>query len=494
MKSTETPAQAMTHAAVTDANGRFTIKNVEGGDYQVIARAEGHFKPADDTPGSVWAGKDISVFDGEQVIGVILEMLPGSTISGRVESLDRERVTGAQVEALQASYVNGRMTLQEVKATSTDDLGEYRLFWLPPGDYYIRARFRPTTADRPERYAPVFFPEIPEEEIAPVVTVTAASEASAIDVRVAAEPLGGVTISGRVTDADLADLVVTAVYVVPRDRTVTLATDVSDALKNEASGLADGQFVIREVPPGQYNLFPIVKDDDGNILTARIPVNVEDKNLESLSAELSPTVELRGRVTLDGESANNEVALISLDGLPGILLSQPVKPDPKTGEFVFPRVIPGQYSVRLAAPLDSPDAYVADLRQRDESVFDRGFSVTEDDPEPVELMIRSQGGSVSGTVFDSTLIRPFGRATVALVPDDPHRRNFVLYRTAVALRDSTFSLTGVAPGSYKLFAWPTATPGAWENAAFLRKYEDRGLAVVVEENATTAVRLQVISR
>jgi len=494
MTSTETPAQAMTHAAVTDANGRFTIKNVAGGDYQVIARAEGHFKPGDDMPGSVWTGKDISVFDGEQVIGVILEMIPGSTISGRVETLDGERATGAQIEALQASYVHGRMTLKEVKATSTDDLGEYRLFWLPPGDYYIRARFRTATADRPERYAPVFFPGIPDEEIAPVVTVTAASEASAIDVRVATEPLGGVTISGRVTDADLADRVVTAVYVVPRDRTVTLATDVSDAHKNEASGLADGQFVIREVPPGEYNLFPIVKDDDGNLRTARIPVNVEDKNIEGLSAALSPTVELRGRVTLDGESAPNELALISLDGLPGILLSTPVKPDPKTGAFVFPRVIPGQYSVRLAEPLDSPDAYVADLRQRDESVFDRGFSVTENNPEPVELMIRTQGGSVSGTVFDSTLIRPFGRATIALVPDDPHRRNFVLYRTTVALPNSTFNLTGVAPGSYKLFAWPTATAGAWENAAFLRKYEDRGLAVVVEQNATTAVRLQVISR
>src|SRR5688572_24085619 len=176
MKSTETPAQAMTRSAVTDANGRFTIKNVAGGDYRVIAQAEGHFKPADDTPSSTWVGKDISVFDGEQVSGVILEMIPGATISGRVENLDGERVTGAQVEALQANYVNGRMTLKEVKATSTDDLGEYRLFWLPPGDYYIRARFRTTTADRPERYAPVFFPRIQDEEIAPFVTVTSASE------------------------------------------------------------------------------------------------------------------------------------------------------------------------------------------------------------------------------------------------------------------------------------------------------------------------------
>src|ERR1043165_3566207 len=64
MKSSETPAQAMTHAAVTDANGRLTLKNVAGGDYQVIAQAEGYFKPADDTPSATWVAKDVNVFEG----------------------------------------------------------------------------------------------------------------------------------------------------------------------------------------------------------------------------------------------------------------------------------------------------------------------------------------------------------------------------------------------------------------------------------------------
>ncbi|MNC93753.1 hypothetical protein D3C83_104540 [compost metagenome] len=80
------------------------------------------------------------------------------------------------------------------------------------------------------------------------------------------------------------------------------------------------------------------------------------------------------------------------------------------------------------------------------------------------------------------------------MPDDPHRRNFVLYRTAVSLPDGSFNLTGIAPGSYKLFAWQSVTPGAWGNAAFLRRHEDRGIAVVVEEHASKTVRLQVIAR
>jgi len=511
MKSSETPAQALTHAAVTDANGRFTIKNVAGGDYQVIAESEGYFKPADDTPSATWVALGIRVPEGQQVNGIILEMIPGATISGRVEGSDGQRVTGAPVEAVQANYFNGRMTLKAVKTISTDDLGEYRLFWVPPGDYYVRARYRLASADRSERYASVFFPGISDEELAPSVTVTPASETSAIDVRISTTPVAGVTVSGRVMDAELANRVVTAVYVVPRDRAVTLTTDVSDAYPNEASDSADGRFVIRGVPAGEYNLFPIVQDSDGNLHAARIPVDVTDKTIEDLSAPLSPTVELRGRVTLDGMApdsavSDRDVVLTSLDGLPGILLSGPsqgpakaeaeatARMDTATGEFVFPRVNPGQYTVRLEDTIDTPDAYIADLHQKDKSVFDRGFAVGEVAPEPLELMIRTHGGVVAGTVFDSTLIRPFARATVALVPDDPHRRNFALYRTAVSLPDGTFNMTGIAPGSYKLFAWQTVTSGAWSNAAFIRKFEDRGIPVVVEENANRSVRLQVIAR
>ncbi len=501
MKSDETLDHAMAHAAVTDVNGRFTIRNVAGGDYRVIAEGEGYFKPADDTPSATWVSRDITVLEGQQVSGIILEMIPGAVISGRVESLSGERVTGAPVEALQASYIDGRMTLQEVKTTSTDDLGEYRLFWLPPGDYYIRARYRASSADRSERYAPIFFPGFSDEAMAPAVTVTPASEASAIDVVISTAPAGGVTISGRVTDPELEDRQVTAVYVVPRDRTVTLPSDVSDAFQNEASNRADGVFVIREVPSGTYNLFPLVKDRDGNLRSVRIPVDVEDKNIEGLSSSLYPSVELRGRVTLDGNVASGAVPgggviLTSLDGLPQVLLPDEGKArvDSATGEFVFSHVSPGQYSVRLATAMDSPDVYVADLRQADKSVFDRGVVVGNGNPAPLELMVRTEGGAVAGTVFDSTLIHPFARATVALVPDDPRRRNFALYRTAVSMANGTFNLTGIAPGTYKAFAWQTVISGAWENAAFMRKYEDRGFPVIVEPNSTKTVRLQVIGR
>ena len=505
MKDGETLAEAMSHAAVTDANGRFTLRKVAGGEYRILAQAEGYFKPADDTPSTTIVGQDIYVFEGQQISGLIFELIPGAIISGRVQDLNGERVPLAPVEALQATYVGGRMTLQQMKSTFTDDLGEYRLFWLPAGEYYVRGRYKATSVERPERYPPAFFPGVSDSEIAPLVKITPASESSAIDMRLSEVPVNGVSISGRITGAGLVDPAVAMVFVVPRDRAVTVGTDASDAYKNEAPDRTDGQFLISGVPPGQYNLFPLVEDDDGNFRTVRMPVEVEDKAIEGVSAVLASTVELRGRVTLDGKPWGSDVVLASMDGLPGALLgasnhdaarsealaTAPV--DPVTGEFVFDRVNPGQYSIRLAKPINVPDAYMADVRQKDRSVFDSGISVGEETPEPLELMLRTQGGTVTGTVFDSTLIRTFSRATVALVPDDPRRRNLALYRTAVSQADGTFSFAGVAPGSYRLFAWQAVTPGAWENAAFMRRYEDHGVPVVVDQ-AVTRTGFRLIAR
>ena len=40
-------------------------------------------------------------------------------------------------------------------------------------------------------------------------------------------------------------------------------------------------------------------------------------------------------------------------------------------------------------------------------------------------------------------------------------------------------MTGLAPGTYKVFAWEGAYSSSWLNDAFLARYEDKGLPVEV---------------
>ena len=45
----------------------------------------------------------------------------------------------ADALVLKATYTEGQLALTPVLSVRTDDLGEYHLFWLPPGRYYILA-------------------------------------------------------------------------------------------------------------------------------------------------------------------------------------------------------------------------------------------------------------------------------------------------------------------------------------------------------------------
>jgi len=65
-----------------------------------------------------------------------------AVIVGRVVDEDREPVAYAQVQTMRYRYNQGKKQLAPYGGGSTNDLGEYRIFGLPPGRYYISATHR----------------------------------------------------------------------------------------------------------------------------------------------------------------------------------------------------------------------------------------------------------------------------------------------------------------------------------------------------------------
>ena len=49
---------------------------------------------------------------------------------------------------------NGQRSLQTVEQTRTNDLGDYRLFWVTPGKYYLRVHYgtNPAFGFNPNQY------------------------------------------------------------------------------------------------------------------------------------------------------------------------------------------------------------------------------------------------------------------------------------------------------------------------------------------------------
>jgi hypothetical protein len=56
-----------------------------------------------------------------------------------------------------------------------------------------------------------------------------------------------------------------------------------------------------------------------------------------------------------------------------------------------------------------------------------------------------------------------------------------------------FTISGVPPGDYKLFAWDEIDRGAYLDPDFLQPYEDFGKAVRVEEGSNVTLQLDLIS-
>ena len=79
----------------------------------------------------------VIVVAGTPVPAITLEMAQGGTISGRVRDPDGQPATGLTVTAYQIGYRDGREALNPVSSRQTDDRGDYRLYWLPPGAYYV---------------------------------------------------------------------------------------------------------------------------------------------------------------------------------------------------------------------------------------------------------------------------------------------------------------------------------------------------------------------
>jgi hypothetical protein len=150
----------------------------------------------------------------------------------------------------------------------------------------------------------------------------------------------------------------------------------------------------------------------------------------------------------------------------------------------------GHFRIATVAGLPQ-DMYLADVRQGAQSVFDSGFDVNTRNTNPVEVVLGSGAGTVTGIVQDGPT-KAFPGATVVLVPEARRRSNSALYVVGTSDASGRFTLRGVAPGDYKVFAWESIPAFAYQNAAFIAKHEDRGKTVRVGQSGSATAELTII--
>ncbi len=112
-------------------------------------------------------------------------------------------------------------------------------------------------------------------------------------------------------------------------------------------------------------------------------------------------------------------------------------------------------------------------------------------PNPLEITISAAGGRIDGAVLTEE-DKALGGASVVLVPEEGRCEQRRFYKSATTDQNGAFTLRGIPPGDYKLFAWEEIERGAYQDSAFLRRYEEQGELVEVEEGSRLSVRLKII--
>jgi hypothetical protein len=234
--------------------------------------------------------------------------------------------------------------------------------------------------------------------------------------------------------------------------------------------------------------------------SARLPIQVAGEDVTGVALNLRDGASISGRLSI--ESADpNPVALpdtlrVQINPLDdGVTMpaaaqpvSQAVKPD---GAFRVDGVFPGEFRLGAISGLP-PGFYVKEARYGFADALEQPISFSEASGPgySLEILVSSRAGQLEGTVADLRS-QPAAGAAVVLIPDR-HRGRPEFYRTVATDAGGRFTLRGVPPGAYRVFAWEAMDSFSYFDPEFMNRMEPQGTPVLIAESSTMRVRMTVI--
>jgi len=512
-------SDTLQYLAVTRDDGRFSFQNVKPGKYRMRASRQGFVTIEDGQRKANGRGNPIDVLAAQATSGMLLRMTPTGAISGRVYDADGQPVVKATVQALKLGYTDGKRALTVMQTALANDLGEYRLFWLPPGRYYLGAvvpdwniagdnitlnggapgssvqgsRFgaaipdpvsasqlpQNVTADT-NTYLPIYFPNTTDEEAAGVLEVGAGATLSGMDLQVRpvrTRMLRGVALDAETGKPPAATPQSAQLVVSPRANRAGLSPFVNaqtGAFEATAMHAATNIAVV------------------GGLKVGRVAIPIGETDIDGLQVVISAGVPLPGEVKVEGGATLPLQTLrLSLRLDPSTLFGPQPPPGSgvpaANGSFTIQNVTSGDYRVLVtpllnagtltpAIPEPLKKVYVKSMRYGDVDVLNNVLQIRGRPENALLVVLGTDASTLSGTVINADQ-KPAPESTVALVP--ANRTRFDLFRSAATDAAGAFKLERIPPGEYKMFAWEDVDTGAWFDPQFLKTFEDRGILVTV---------------
>ena len=509
-------------SSTSDAGGNFIIEGIAPGEYRILVSRNGFVRQQYGESGAATPGTPVELI-ADQAFEASFELVPAGTITGRIYDEFGEPVPYVSVAAMQPRVrPDGQEAFATVQADTTNDRGEYRLFWLTPGEYFISAstsgsgigpismggnavggsiRILSSSSSiggPPVEEMAAFYPGVPDAALATPVRVGAGDELAGIDVRLASKAT--YTISGRVIGPSQ----------ISGFALVTIRPSNGAALGGVRFSFnanpvdAQGNFTIQNVAPGAYTLQVRADVIGGEQARAALEVEVTNRDLENMTLTLTPGIDVSGSVFI--EDATTAAASETVSGLDmtqvGVMLrgeaalgAAASQPSDTQGSFLIEYILPGEYTVNLNAL--NRGLYLKRIMVGNLEVAPGDtIAIPPDFNQQIYVLVSPNGGRIDG-VASNRSGEPMPNATITLLPLDmpqtaPGDLAPGLSKQTRTGTDGEFSLAGIRPGEYRLFAWEGTQSVPYLNAEFMGRFQARGERLSIQEGDGLNLNLDVI--
>ena len=483
------------YSTSTDSAGKFAMKDIEPGKYRLSVNRNGFVAANYGARGPMRPGTTLSLVRGQSLKEVTFRLTPHGVIAGRIFDEDGEPVPYARIQLLTYRYLQGKKQLSNAGGASSNDLGEYRVFGIAPGKYYLSAmagnmnfmyaQDRSAAPQPEEDYVATYYPGTIDASTAVALEVTAGGQLRDIDLRLSKAHT--IRVKGHVTYSLPGRQRVT-IYMQPRNP--AMGGMMGPMRPSQAD--AKGNFELRGVAPGAYYLTAAINDGNRSY-QARMPVDAGRNQIENLELTVRPGIEITGRVRIEGaETADlSNVRLMLQPREWGMMFgyNQPAKMDENRG-FKIENVSAGLYNV-TAGGLPA-GYYLKSVRAEQVDVMANGLNA-ESAPAPLDVVLSPNAAQLTGVVENPNTNQPSPGATIVLVPQEGERKDQqIFYKQVTSDQNGAYHLKDLTPGEYKIYAWEDVESGAYLDPDFMKPFEAKGEAVTLREGDQKSLQVTLI--
>ena len=445
------------------------------------------------------AGKPLQIADGQAVEKVDFSLPRGAIITGHVSDEFGDPIADIRVTPMRYQYVQGRRQLTPAgRVSTTNDIGEYRIFGLAPGQYFVSASTQTNIAaglidasasDDRSGYAPSYYPGTPNVAEAQRITVGLGQTLN--DINLALTPTRLARMSGTATDADGKPMAGAIVVVMMR-------SGASISSTSGAQVKPDGTFTVANLAPGDYMIQAITPSaiaDMSGWASGQVTVAGEDITGVMLTGMRSTTG--AGHVVISGGATSLPIASIRL-------MATPAHPEDNLMAGLGAVTVKDDYSFELKArpglalirAMSLPPGWTLKaVRQRGADVTDTGIEFrANEEASGIEVELTNQATEVSGAVTNARS-EPVKDYTVVVFSRDRERWGYMsrFFQTGRPDQDGRFKVRSLPAGNYYAVALDYVEPGEASDPEFLDRVKERAISFSLGDGEAKTIDLKIAS-